>query len=70
MAAEITQMAMDGGGQFPLDTVGGCAFTVMARDGAVMIRDGQGNVATVTIADVRQSNGVIHVIDTVLLPAM
>jgi uncharacterized surface protein with fasciclin (FAS1) repeats len=70
MAADITQMAMDGGGQFTLDTVGGCAFTVMARDGAVMIRDGQGNVATVTIADVRQSNGVIHVIDTVLLPAM
>jgi uncharacterized surface protein with fasciclin (FAS1) repeats len=70
MAADITQMAMAGGGQFTLDTVGGCAVTVMARDGAVMIRDGQGNVATVTIADVRQSNGVIHVIDTVLLPAM
>jgi uncharacterized surface protein with fasciclin (FAS1) repeats len=70
MAADITQMAMAGGGQFTLDTVGGCAFTVMARDGAVTIRDGQGNVATVTIADVRQSNGVIHVIDTVLLPAM
>ena len=34
-----------------------------------MIRDGQGNVANVTIADVDQSNGVIHVIDKVLLPA-
>lgn len=33
-------------------------------------RDGMGNVATVTIADVRQSNGVIHVNDTVLLPMM
>ena len=70
MASDIMQMSMAGGGQFTLETVGGCAFTVMARDGAVMIRDGQGNVATVTIADVRQSNGVIHVIDTVLLPAM
>jgi uncharacterized surface protein with fasciclin (FAS1) repeats len=38
-------------------------------DGMVQITDGQGNVATVTIADVKQSNGVIHVIDTVLLPA-
>jgi uncharacterized surface protein with fasciclin (FAS1) repeats len=39
------------------------------KDGMVMIEDGQGNMATVTIADVKQSNGVIHVIDTVLLPA-
>jgi uncharacterized surface protein with fasciclin (FAS1) repeats len=36
----------------------------------IQIKDGQNNVATVTIADVKQSNGVIHVIDTVLLPAM
>ena len=42
----------------------------MDKDGKIMIKDGQGNVANVTIADVKQSNGVIHVIDTVLLPAM
>ena len=35
----------------------------------ITVTDGQGNVANVTIADVKQSNGVIHVIDTVLLPA-
>jgi uncharacterized surface protein with fasciclin (FAS1) repeats len=35
----------------------------------LMIEDGQGGVANVTIADVVQSNGVIHVIDKVLLPA-
>jgi uncharacterized surface protein with fasciclin (FAS1) repeats len=34
-----------------------------------MLVDGKGNTATVTIADVKQSNGVIHVIDTVLLPS-
>ena len=34
----------------------------------VKVKDAAGNVATVTIADVNQSNGVIHVIDTVLLP--
>jgi len=38
------------------------------KNGKVMIKDESGNVATVTIADVNQSNGVIHVIDTVLLP--
>ena len=37
-------------------------------DGDIIV-DEQGNEATVTIADVHQSNGVIHVIDTVLLPA-
>jgi uncharacterized surface protein with fasciclin (FAS1) repeats len=37
--------------------------------GSIMIEDEQGRTATVTIADVDQSNGVIHVIDTVLLPA-
>ncbi|RXG20305.1 fasciclin domain-containing protein [Leeuwenhoekiella aequorea] len=42
----------------------------MVADGKVKIKDQAGNVATVTIADVNQSNGVIHVIDTVLLPKM
>lgn len=70
MAADIEKMVADDGGKHTVKTVGGCEFTAMAKDGKVMIEDGQGNVATVTIADVKQSNGVIHVIDTVLLPAM
>jgi uncharacterized surface protein with fasciclin (FAS1) repeats len=70
MAADIQKMVADDGGKHTVKTVGGCEFTAMAKDGMVMIEDGQGNVATVTIADVKQSNGVIHVIDTVLLPAM
>ena len=60
----------DDKGTHPVKTVGGCEFTAMYKDGVVMIKDGMGNVANVTIADVKQSNGVIHVIDTVLLPAM
>lgn len=51
-----------------LDTVGGCKLTVMAKDGKLEIKDGKGDIAHVTIADVMQSNGVIQVIDTVLLP--
>ncbi|MBL4917320.1 fasciclin domain-containing protein [Szabonella alba] len=70
MAADVVKMVEDGGGMHTVSTVGGCDFTAMVEDGMVKIKDGQGNVATVTIADVKQSNGVIHVIDTVLLPAM
>ena len=64
----ISKMISDDGGAHPVKTVGGCEFTAMQKDGKIMIEDGMGNVATVTIADVKQSNGVIHVIDTVLLP--
>jgi uncharacterized surface protein with fasciclin (FAS1) repeats len=69
MEAAIEAAAAQYGGSVGLKTVGGCTFTAMAEDGKLMIRDGQGNVADVTIADVEQSNGVIHVIDKVLLPA-
>jgi uncharacterized surface protein with fasciclin (FAS1) repeats len=70
LAGDIDKMIADANGMFQIDTVGGCAFTAMKDGEAIKIQDGMGNVATVTIADVKQSNGVIHVIDTVLLPAM
>ena len=70
VAADIVAMIEADGGKHVVKTVGGCEVTLMTQDGKVMIKDGMGNVATVTIADVKQSNGVIHVIDTVLLPKM
>jgi uncharacterized surface protein with fasciclin (FAS1) repeats len=51
-----------------LGTVGGCILTAKYYYNKVTFTDENGNVATVTIADVPQKNGVIHVIDTVLLP--
>lgn len=69
MSDAINQMIADDGGMHPVKTVGGCEFTAMKDGDKIQIKDGQGNIATVTIADVKQSNGVIHVIDTVLLPA-
>ena len=69
MSDAINKMVADDGGKHVIKTVGGCEFTATTADGKIMIEDGQGGVATVTIADVKQSNGVIHVIDKVLLPA-
>lgn len=69
LAADVQKMVADDGGMHTVKTVGGCEFTAMVEGDKVKIKDGQGNVATVTIADVMQKNGVIHVIDTVLLPA-
>jgi uncharacterized surface protein with fasciclin (FAS1) repeats len=50
-------------------TVNGAAFTVDTSDG-VTITDGQGGQAQVVTTDIETSNGVIHVIDAVLLPPM
>lgn len=71
MSDAISTMIADDDGRHPFTTVGGCEFTLLqGEDGTIMIEDGQGRIANVTIADVVQSNGVIHVIDGVLLPAM
>ena len=58
----------DNGGKATLKTTEGETLTARLKSGQVMIADATGRMATVTIADVNQSNGVIHVIDTVLLP--
>jgi len=70
MASTITKMAKDDGGTHEVTTVGGCKLWLSSADGKVMIKDEAGGSATVTIADVKQSNGVIHVINHVLLPKM
>lgn len=70
LSSDIAGMAAEGGGTFEIETVGGCVFGVTVDGDMVMITDEMGGVANVTIADVIQSNGVIHVIDAVLLPAM
>jgi uncharacterized surface protein with fasciclin (FAS1) repeats len=70
MSGDILGMIKSDGGTHTVDTVGGCKLALTTKDGKVMITDEMGNMATVTIADVKQSNGVIHVIDTVLLPKM
>ena len=68
-AVNLMKAVKDGEGEAHLKTVAGADLVVkQAGPGKLSIADAKGDVATVTIPDVLQSNGVIHVIDTVLLP--
>jgi uncharacterized surface protein with fasciclin (FAS1) repeats len=70
-ARELTKMIKDNDGKATLKTVQGDNLYASLDDkGNVWIWDERGSKAMVTIADVNQSNGVIHVIDHVLLPTM
>ena len=68
MSAALASMIQADMGTHPIPTLGGCTLQATMTDGMIKLTDEQGGVATVTIADVVQSNGVIHVIDKVLLP--
>ncbi len=68
-ALNLIKAVKDGEGEAKLKTVSGDWLIVkQAGPGKLTITDAKGDVAMVTIADVLQSNGVIHVIDTVMLP--
>jgi uncharacterized surface protein with fasciclin (FAS1) repeats len=68
-AINLMRAVKDGGGEAKLKTVAGEDLIVkQAGPGKLTVTDVKGDVAMVTIADVMQSNGVIHVVDTVLLP--
>jgi uncharacterized surface protein with fasciclin (FAS1) repeats len=70
LSTDVAAMVKADGGQHVVDTVGGCKLTLKVDGDKVTVTDEAGGVATVTVADVIQSNGVIHVIDKVLLPKM
>jgi uncharacterized surface protein with fasciclin (FAS1) repeats len=65
---QLESMIRKGGGKATLKTVQGEDLTVTMSGGKIMLTDAKGGMATITTADVFQSNGVIHVIDTVLMP--
>lgn len=67
-AAELMKMIKDNSGKAELKTVEGGTLTAMLKGNKVVLMDAKGGTSTVTIADVNQSNGVIHVIDSVLMP--
>ncbi|EQB11290.1 fasciclin domain-containing protein [Sphingobium lactosutens] len=67
-AADLIAQAKANGGKAMLTTVEGEPLTAWVDGDSVYLQDAKGGKAMVTIADVNQSNGVIHVIDTVLMP--
>jgi uncharacterized surface protein with fasciclin (FAS1) repeats len=66
--ASIEKQIRDGGGMAELKTVSGGSLTAWVHDGKLMLRDEKGGMSEVTIENVMQSNGVIQVVDTVLMP--
>ncbi|MEM9527614.1 MAG: fasciclin domain-containing protein [Bacteroidota bacterium] len=69
MASDVVSGISSNNGMLSATTAAGGKFSVMQDMGKVKIKDAQGNVATVTATDIAGSNGVIHVIDRVILPA-
>src|ERR1700690_4123148 len=65
---ELMKMIKAGGGKAELTTVEGGKLWVMQDGKNIVLKDEKGGTAMVTIANVFQSNGVIHVIDTVVMP--
>jgi uncharacterized surface protein with fasciclin (FAS1) repeats len=66
-AKDLMAMAKKNGGKAMLKTVEGKDLTFQIKDGKLWVWDAKGDAANITIKNVMQSNGVIHVIDTVLL---
>lgn len=67
-AADLSKKIVQAGGMTTLKTASGESLSAMLQDDKVVLVDEKGGTAEVTIANVTQSNGVIHVVDSVLLP--
>jgi uncharacterized surface protein with fasciclin (FAS1) repeats len=66
--AELKKQIKEGKGKAELSTVSGGKLWASMKDGHLVLTDEKGGTSTVTIPNVFQSNGVIHVVDTVLMP--
>lgn len=66
--ADLNRMADEKGGAFALKAVSGDTLSFIKKGSVLYVVDENGNAAKITISDVNQSNGVIHVINKVLLP--
>ena len=67
-AAAVIDAVTKNGGKFMVNTVQGGTITISFKEGKVMLTDEKGNTSTVVMADVEASNGVIHAIDSVVMP--
>jgi uncharacterized surface protein with fasciclin (FAS1) repeats len=67
-AVAVIKAIEDGKGKVKLTTVSGGTLTASLKNGKVILTDEKGGVATVTATDLKAGNGVVHVIDTVVMP--
>ena len=67
-AAQLTQAIRKAGGSYEFETVAGETLTASFSGDNIVVTDGAGRTSTVTMADVKTTNGVIHVTDGVFLP--
>jgi uncharacterized surface protein with fasciclin (FAS1) repeats len=65
---ELMQKVKEGNGTYELTTVAGGKLWIMQKGNSLVLKDEKGNVSNITTKDVYQSNGVIHVVDAVLMP--
>lgn len=68
-AAAVIEAINDNNGMFKVKTVQGNEIGLSLKDGKVILTDAKGGMSTVVIADVAASNGVIHAIDSVVMPS-
>ena len=67
-AATLTSAIESNGGSYEITTVNGGTLTATIQDGNVVLTDAAGGTSTITATDVQASNGLVHTIDTVLMP--
>lgn len=67
-AADVLKAIEDNNGSFTITTVQGGVLTATLADGGVVLTDENGNASKVVLTDVAASNGVIHAIDSVVMP--
>ena len=67
-AAAVMTAIEENNNAFVIKTVQGETLTAMMKDGKVMLKDANGNTSTVVMTDVEATNGLIHAIDTVVMP--
>jgi uncharacterized surface protein with fasciclin (FAS1) repeats len=67
-STELMNMIKNNGGSYKVKTLQGGGLTFMLKEKNIFITDEKGSISKITIADVNQSNGVVHIINTVLMP--
>jgi uncharacterized surface protein with fasciclin (FAS1) repeats len=68
MASDVVNALKSGNGKVKLTALNGQTVTAISKDGKIFLEDSQGNMSEIIATDVTGSNGVIHVISSVVMP--